>query len=90
MITRILGGIIFLLFVLFLPWWFSFSAGIVFLVIYKNFWELILGAFLVDSLFAVPLPHFGGFTLVLTAAASFLFVARYVLSERLFGVGEAR
>jgi hypothetical protein len=81
---RVFSGILFLLFALFLPWWFSFFAGCIFLLIYPNFWELILGALITDLTFGTPLSRFGGFTLALTVLSLILFILRRFIVRRLF------
>lgn len=50
------------------PWWVSACAGVALLFV-GNGVEVVVGAFLLDVLYAAPVPAFRGFTFVATAGA---------------------
>lgn len=62
----------FFLSLLFFPWWVSASAAVA-LAFMGEGYEVLLGGFLSDLLYAAPVPPFRGFLFVSTAAALALF-----------------
>lgn len=84
MTKRLGASALFIFALVFLPWFVSFTLGFIFLVMYKNFWELILGALCLDILFGAPVPYLANFTFVLTTVATFLFIGRRMLGANLF------
>ncbi len=73
---RILADILLFASALFLPWWITILAAFACFFLFQYFVELIIIGFLLDVLFGVPLPRFGGFQFVLS-----------VISVLFFGVG---
>lgn len=76
---RILADIALFVSVLWLPWWASAVLAAAFIFMFDWYYEAVVAGFLMDSLYAVPLPRFRGAELVATGAASALYlVAAYV------------
>jgi len=81
---RFISSIVFFVLIFFTPWWFSFLLGIFFLIIYQNFWELLLGAIIIDLSFGTPLSQFGGFTMLLSIISLLFILIRQMLARRVF------
>lgn len=84
MSARILSSILFFLLVFTTPWWFSCAVGFVLLVVYVNFWEIVVAAVFIDLLFGTPISLFYGYTFVLGTTAIILYIARRIIAERIF------
>ncbi len=84
MVTRIASGIIFALLLLTAPWWLTFSAGLIFLLRYPYFWELVAGGLFIDLTFGTPISSLYGYTFVLTTATLAAYIARQVVARRIF------
>jgi hypothetical protein len=72
---RIIADLLLVSAAFFLPWWFALFSGAALFFLFDRFFELFLIAFLMDLLYAIPLPRFGSFEFVL----SLFSVAMYVL-----------
>ncbi|MBX4210961.1 hypothetical protein KW783_03255 [Candidatus Parcubacteria bacterium] len=66
-------------------WWVFSIAAVVFLFRFKNFYEIIVGAFIIDTLFSVPTRVFGIVTTeyLLTFCAILLIVTSIILRRKL-------
>lgn len=83
MIVRLITGIIFCLAVLILPWWLLLVFGGLLVIVYKNFYELILMALALDLLYGAPSSKFWGFRFALTALAIITTLLATTLRRRL-------
>ena len=72
-----------LLAVFFLPWWTALLFALVPFFAFKRFIELVLAAFLMDLLYGIRLPRFGGFEFMLSLLAILLYVAGSFLKRRM-------
>ncbi len=64
------------------PWWVSAAAAVA-LVFLGDGFEVVVGGFLADVLYAVPVPAFRGFLFVMTAGALALFFAARIAKRYL-------
>jgi hypothetical protein len=61
--------------------------GIVGLILYKNFYEIVPLYFINDVMYAIPQSRFLGFTFVMTALAIVLIFVAHFLHRRVFQSG---
>jgi hypothetical protein len=70
MIKRIICDIILFFAIFFLPWWGTVLLAFIFMILFKWFWEGIVVALFIDSLYSLPLARiygrFGFFTISAT------------------------
>lgn len=74
---RALCNLLLFLSIFWMPPLFSLFSGAALLFFFPRFYEFFIIAFLVDVLYGVPVPLFGGFPLVFSSLA----LALFVLSE---------
>jgi hypothetical protein len=89
MARRIFFDLIFAGTVLFAPWWLGAIIGFLLLIEYADFFELVVAAFVIDTLFGVPVLRFLHFPLFLTLVALMLFALRRTMSQYLFNTHKA-
>jgi hypothetical protein len=69
MFKRIICDIILFFAVFFLAWWLTALLIFVFMILFKRFWEGIVAALFIDSLYSLPLAGFYGRFGIFTASA---------------------
>ncbi len=83
-VIRIASGVTFLGSILIFPWWISLSIGLTLLIGYSYFFEIIIGGFLVDMLFGVPIDTILGWPFPVTTLALLLYLLRLSIRRKLF------
>ncbi|MBU3925695.1 hypothetical protein KJ763_00805 [Patescibacteria group bacterium] len=67
MIKRIIFDIVFLVALFAMPWWLTVIVGVLGLILFRNFWEIILAGLIIDSFYSIPgaqiIGRFGFFTI---------------------------
>ncbi|HBV01779.1 MAG TPA: hypothetical protein DEF00_05375 [Candidatus Taylorbacteria bacterium] len=66
-----------------LPWWVVLLCAAALFFVFERFFELFLVAFLMDLLFAVPLPRFGRFEFVLSFGSVFLYLILNAIKKKM-------
>jgi hypothetical protein len=84
MIWRIIAIVILVASASAFPYILTILLGILFLMIFKNFIEIIPVFFLNDVLYGVPLPHFLGFQFSMTLFAAVLFMISVLFKKYIF------
>lgn len=74
MIKRIIFDIMFFGSLFVLPWYATAGLGIIGLVLFRKFWEMILAGFIIDALYYAPGQKFIGHFGLFTAGAIILFL----------------
>lgn len=69
--------------ILFLPWWVSLLASVIFLFNIENYYEIIGAGFLLDVLYGAPTAGFYGLEFAMTLSASLIFLISGPLKRRL-------
>lgn len=67
--------------VVFLPWWVSVFLGVILLAVYRAYFSVIGGAFLLDIAFGGPLAAFAGFSYLYTFIFIGLALVSFMLSR---------
>lgn len=83
MIWRVVADVLLIGAVLFLPWWVVILCAIALFFLFDRFFELFLAAFLMDILYAVPLPRFGTFEFVLSLCSVALYFLLTIIKRRI-------
>lgn len=66
-----------------MPWYATAGLGIIGLVLFRKFWEVILVGFIIDALYYVPGQNFIGRFGFFTAGAAILFVVFYFIKKKI-------
>jgi hypothetical protein len=78
---RIVYDCILLLSVFFLPWYISLILGIIGLIYFENYVELLVSSFLIDSLYGVSGSRAFGFSFFHTVLGAFLFLVYGIIKD---------
>lgn len=85
MTKRIVADILLMIAAFLLPWWIVLLCAAALSLVFNRFFELLLVAFLMDLLYAVPLQRFGGFEFVLSlASVPLYFIFSFIKSRMRF------
>jgi len=60
MIKRIIFDIVLFLGIFFLPWWGTVVLTLVFMILFRRFWEGVIAMLFIDSLYSLPSAKFYG------------------------------
>lgn len=75
MIKRVFANIILFSSLFFAPWWATVVVGVIFLFLFKKYWELIVMAILIDTLYYAPNSAlYGRFGIFLAGAVILFFI----------------
>ncbi len=80
-LLRIVVGLVALLSVFVLPWWFSFILGILFLFLFEFYIEAVLFAWMMDTLYSNQSWFLGAYLLTMSMVA--IFVLAEFLKKRI-------
>ena len=83
MAIRLVAQCIMFFSLLFLPWWVTAIAGILFLFFLPSFYEIIFWGFLGDMLYGAHITSLYNFSYVMTAGALVLFALIYVAKKEM-------
>lgn len=75
MLKRIICDIILLAAVFLGPWWLVTTMGLLFIVLFKNYWEALVAAIFMDSLYYVPSGKIWGNFGIFTLASLIIIIA---------------
>lgn len=82
MAFRVILNVIFIIAILFFPWWFTLFIGVLLLVGFEAY-EVLVGGLVADILYSAPVPLFLEFQFMMTAIFALLFVFAYYLKKKL-------
>ena len=82
-ILRALADFLLIIAAVLLPWWVVLLCVIALFFMFERFFELFLMAFLMDLLYAVPLPRFGRFEFVLSFGSVLLYLILASIKKRM-------
>lgn len=84
MLTKRFGLVILLIFsAFFLPWWLSLPLAILGFFSFKFFIEAVLVFFIMDLMYAIPEPRFGGYMFVMSSIALLFLVAINLFKKKI-------
>ncbi len=83
MMIRVSADLLLLMAAFFLPWWVVLLYGVGLFFVFDRFFELFFVAFLMDLIYAVPLPRFGRFEFVLSLGSVLLYFILTVIKRRM-------
>ncbi len=66
------------------PYWVTLFLAIAGLFIFVNYYEIMIFAFLADSLFAIPLSRFHGYQFIMTLGAIFAYILAEIIRKKMF------
>jgi len=73
MIKRIFCDIILFASFFLAPWWGTAILAVIFMVLFRHYWEVIIAAIFIDALYSIPDAKFYGRFGIFTATALILF-----------------
>lgn len=83
MIKRIVCDIILFLFLLFAPWYWTAVLAIIFMILFRRYWEGVVIAVFFDTLYSLPDAKFYGRFGIFTAVALILFFVLENLKKKI-------
>ncbi len=74
MIKRVIADIVLFASLFFAPWYWTAILAVIFMILFRRYWEGALAAFFIDALYSVPDTKIYGHFGVFTASALILFL----------------
>jgi hypothetical protein len=86
MLLRLFIDILILFGLLVIQWWIVLPIAIFFTFRFKNYYELIIYGFVLDSLYAVPMPYLYNIELIFSIVCTTIYLIVELLKPQLRGI----
>jgi hypothetical protein len=83
MIKRVVCDIVLFASLFFTPWYWTVIPAVIFMILFRRYWEGVLVAFFIDALYSVPSVRIYGHFGIFTASALILILIFEILKKKL-------